>query len=274
VLRGAGDVFDFLSVHLYQPDRAGWQGEYDAEALFKTVCAAPLDAERMLERVSTQIKTLQPDKNIGIAFDEWNLWLPPADDAGSMHQVVYRMRDALYIAGMLNVFHRQCGILKIANLAQLVNVLPLIVTHDEGAFATTLYYPFLLYKEMKNVALRSLVRGKFYDSEALGNIAAVKDVPYIDISATRDNNGDKMILSIVNRHPTSRSFVDIELKGFPKMKLSEGWLMHNPDALAANTLDEPGNVKSKQVGMPEKRGSRFKLDLPPLSISILALNKL
>ena len=273
VLRGAGDLIDYLSFHLYQPDQTGWLESYDMQKLHHSVCAAPLDAERIIQRIAAQIRELVPDKEIGIAFDEWNLWLTPPEGAASMHQVVYTMRDALYAAGMLNVFLRQCGSLKIANLAQLVNVLPLIVTGEESAYPTPIYHPFVLYQQMEPIALQVRVQGKFYDSEALGNISALKDIPYVDVAATRNREGSRVVLSIINRHPESRTYIDIELKGFAPMKLSGGWLMRNDDLLAYNSLQEPEVVKPKQVSMPEKRGSRFKLDLPPGSLSILILEK-
>ncbi len=273
VLRGAGDLIDHLSFHLYQPDREGWQESYHRQTLHHTVCAAPLDAERIIERIAAQIETLTPDRQIGIAFDEWNLWLAPPEDADSMHRVIYTMRDALYVAGMLNVFHRQCGKLKIANLAQLVNVLPLIVTTETQAYVTPLFYPFQLYLQMEPLALNTVVRGKFYDSEGLGNIAALTDVPYVDVSATRNAECSRVVLAIINRHPTSRTFVDIDLKGFPKMKLDDGWVLRNEDELAFNSADQPERVKPRQVSMPAKRGTRFKLDLPQASLSILVLEK-
>ncbi|MCE5209040.1 MAG: hypothetical protein LLG42_12120 [Chloroflexi bacterium] len=274
VLSGAGDLIDFLSFHLYQPEREGWQDEYEQNILHHTICAAPLDTERIIVRIKEQIKLLQPERKIGIALDEWNVWLPAPEDAASMHKVAYTLRDSLYTAGMLNVFQRQCDSLKIANLAQLVNVLPLIVTNEKSVYATPLYYPFLLYKEMQNIALQCIVRGKFYDSQALGNITAMQDVPYVDVTATRSADGSKVVLSILNRHPTSRTYVNIDLKEFPKMKLCEGWLLCKDDALAVNSFDNPDNVKSKQIGLPEKRGTRFRLDLPPLSVSILSLRKM
>lgn len=274
VLNGAGDLFDFLSFHLYQPDHEGWQEDYDQDALYHTICAAPLDAERIIERIKEQIRLLQPQRKIGIALDEWNVWLPAPEGAVSRHKVAFTQRDALYAAGMLNVFHRQCDTMKIANLAQLVNVLPLIYTNTDTAYATPLYYSFLIYSEMETVALRSVVRGKYYDSQALGNIAAIQDVPYVDVSATRNPEGNHVVFSIINRHPTNRTHVNIDLKGFPKLKLSEGWLLYKDDASASNSFIDPENVKSKQIGLPEKRGHRFKLDLPPLSISILSLRKM
>ncbi len=273
VLRGAGDLIDHLSFHLYQPDREGWQETYDLQALHHTVCAAPVDAEHIIERIAAQIEALVPERQIGIAFDEWNLWLAPPEEAATMHRLIYTVRDALYVAGMLNVFHRQCRTLKIANLAQLVNVLPLIVTTETQAYVTPLYYPFQMYLQMERLALNTVVQGKYFESEGLGNIAALTDVPYVDVSATRDAEGNRVVLGIINRHPTSRSFVDIQLKGFAKMKLSDGWVLRHEDELAYNSPEEPERVKPRQVIMPDKKGSRFKLDLPQTSVCILVLEK-
>ena len=69
VLQRAGDLIDHLSFHLYQPDREGWREEYDLEALHQTVCAAPLDVERIIQRIDRQIKDQVPGKKIGIISD-------------------------------------------------------------------------------------------------------------------------------------------------------------------------------------------------------------
>ncbi|MCJ7624777.1 MAG: hypothetical protein MUO76_14850 [Anaerolineaceae bacterium] len=273
ILRAAGDLIDHISFHLYQPDREGWREWYDQEELHQIVCAAPLDAERIIQRIAAQIKTLQPDRDIHIALDEWNIWLPPPEDAVSVHRLDYSMRDALYAAGMLNVFQRQCQVVSVANLAQLVNVLPLIVTDEEHAYATPLYYPFQLYGQMERICLQAEVVGKHYDTPALGTIGALNDVPYFDVSATCDADQKKIVLGLVNRHPTSRVFLNIALSGFEDMELAGGWVMRHSDPLATNSFDDPENVKPEKVEMPARGGKKFKLDLPPASISILKMKK-
>ena len=97
VLEKAGDYFEDLSFHLYQPDQEGWREQYDPLELHHQVVAAPLDVERMIGRISAIIDEFAPGKNIRIALDEWNLWLPAPEKAKSMHQVVYTARDALVL---------------------------------------------------------------------------------------------------------------------------------------------------------------------------------
>ena len=262
LLDQAGDLIDHLSWHLYQPDREGWHESYDMEALHHTICAAPLDVERTIDRIANQIRRYAPTRQIGIAFDEWNLWLPPETGASSMHQIGYTQRDALYAAGMLNVFQRHCNILSMANLAQLVNVLPLIVTTPDTAYATPLYYPFLLYQRMQPVALRTRVQTTCYDSLPLGNVAAIAGVPYVDLSATRDDDGSQLTLGLINRHPTRAVHVVIELAGFTDLRPRTAWLLHSNDPLATNSAEQPGNVQAREVDAPNLRDSTLYVELP------------
>lgn len=274
VLREAGDCFQYLSFHLYQPDQHGWQEHYDPGLLHKIVCAAPLSAERMITRLSEQIQRSAPGKGIKIAFDEWNLWLPPPPEAASMHQVRYTLRDALYVAGMLNVFQRQSRSLAIATLAQLVNVLPLIVTNSDQAYATPLYYPFWMYRQMEPVALQVELDSPAYDSPALGNIDVIQKVPYIDASATCSRSRRRVVIGIVNRHPTRRVDLSVRLYGFGPLGPRRGWLLSGPDPLAANSFEQPEAVKAKEVELRSiGQRTRFTLDLPACSVSTIVLEE-
>ena len=251
VLREAGDLIDYLSFHIYQPNQEGWKESYDLEALHHTVCAAPLDVETIVARMARQIGALAPGRRIQVALDEWNLWLAPSPGAVTMHRLIYTMRDALYTAGMLNVFHRCCRTLTLANLAQLVNVLPAIVTDDKRAYATPLYYPFLMYRRMEKVALSAQVRGPTFNSEGLGNIQAHRTVPYLDVTATRDAAGLRVVLGVINRHPTLPIEATIHLRGFGPLQPAQAWILSGPDPLAANSLDAPEQVVTREVLLPK-----------------------
>ncbi|MEI6291971.1 MAG: alpha-L-arabinofuranosidase C-terminal domain-containing protein, partial [Chloroflexota bacterium] len=157
ILQIAGGHIDYLSFHLYQPDQDGWKDDQNPIDLYYSVCAAAYEGERMINRLGKLLEKESPSRKIGIAVDEWNLWLTPPKNAGSMHQVNYPMRDALYCAAMLNVFHRQSRYLSIANFAQLVNVLPMIMTNDDQTVTTAMYWPFWMYSLMQKTAIRSSI---------------------------------------------------------------------------------------------------------------------
>lgn len=271
VLRQAGEWIDAISFHLYQPDQEGWKESYDPDELHHIICAAPLAAEEIIRRMACQAAEVCPRKNIQIVFDEWNLWLTPPENAVSMHKVLYTMSAGLYGAGMLNVFQRQSRVLSIANLAQMVNILPLIVTNDEGAYATPLYYPFQLYTQMEKQALEVKIIGRYFDTPALGNIPALKDVPYCDVVATCDESQKHIVVSVVNRHPKKRVNLDLDVSEFGEMKTSGAWLLTHPDPQASNSFEEPLKVCSKEVTLPEQKRKKFRLALPPCSVALLDL---
>ena len=274
VLRQAASQIDDLSFHLYQPDRDGWQDRYDAESLHLSVCAAPLEAERMIARLGAQIAEISPNKKIGVVLDEWNLWLTPGSQAGSMHQVVYTMRDALYCAGMLNVFQRQCNLLTMANLAQLVNVLPLLVTDQARVYTTPIYWPFRMYTEMQPLALRTELSVSGFDSQALGkNVPAERDVPWLELAATRSDAGGKLTLALINRQPWRPARVEIGLTGFDGLRPVRASLLAG-SPLAANSFDAPGQVLARPAALPELQGGKLLVSMPACSLLVLALEKI
>ncbi|MBI9044678.1 MAG: hypothetical protein JEZ06_09345 [Anaerolineaceae bacterium] len=273
VLREAGDLIDYLSFHIYQPDREGWQETYDLDELHKSVCAAPLTVEKIIKRIAKQIKTFAPQRDIKIALDEWNLWLPPSPDAESIHNINYVMRDALYVGGMLNMFHRQSKVLAIANIAQLVNVLPLIVTNEKDAYATPLYYPFKFYADMQSQVVKTETSTKHFDSLALGLMDACQDVPYLDVTVTRDKYGRKIVIGMVNRHPTRKIEMRIKFLSLEAWSLERGWLLKSPDPLTANTFEEPQAVIAKEVRLPSLTKNNFRVELHPASVATLVLKK-
>ena len=273
VLCQAGDLIDDLSFHLYQPDREGWLEQYDLDALHYTVCAAPLDVEAIIQRIDEQIAVCAPGRKIGVAFDEWNLWLSPPPGAKSMHQLVYTLRDGLYAAGMFHAFHRQCNALSMANLAQLVNVLPAIVTDERRAYPTPLYHAFWLYQHMQPLALRSHVQVKTFDSQELGNISAHQDVPYLDVSATRDREGRRLALGLINRHPRRSMRVRLGLGGLTGLQAQRAWQLSGPHALASNSFEQPDVVGVRKANLPTGRGDRLEIDLLPASVMVIVLEK-
>ena len=269
----AGSQIDYLSFHIYQPEKEGWQEVRDPEALHHAVCVAPLDVEAILHRMAAQIAGLAPGRDIRLALDEWNLWLPPPPEAETMHRVVYTLRDALHIAGMFHVFHRQCNALAIANLAQLVNVLPLVVTDEHRAVATAIYYPFLMYQHLDRLALQVEVDAPTFDSPPYGTIGSHLAVPYLDVTATRDPDRRRLGLGLVNRHPSRKLGLRIGLQGFDPLREAHAWLLTGADPLAANTLDQPDRVWAQEGTLSTIRGDQVRVALPASSVAVLVLER-
>ncbi|MBN1837546.1 MAG: hypothetical protein JW820_16945 [Spirochaetales bacterium] len=267
VLEGIGPEIDCLSFHVYQPSEEGYLASYDQRALYRSLVAAPLSVEDAILRIAAQIEAVVPGRGVRVALDEWNVKLPPRPGAASMHEQEYTVRDALYVAGMLNAFQRCCRVMGMANLAMLVNVLGAIakVTHDEPAQLTPVGLPFLLYRDMEPTVLRCRVSSPCFDAPALGlNISAKGEVPWLDASATRDEAGRRLVLALVNRHPERGMRVSLSLAGF------EGHRPTRCRRLAGRgPLDR--RVELTAPPLPAKRGARAEVRLPPASLTVIEL---
>ncbi|PKN99856.1 MAG: hypothetical protein CVU42_05780 [Chloroflexi bacterium HGW-Chloroflexi-4] len=270
VLTKAGDQIDYLSWHIYQPDTEGWQDLPDPHELFKSVCAAPLDIDQFCSAIENEIAQFSPNKTVSQALDEWNLWLPPLPGESSMHQVTYTMRDALYAASVLAVFYRKSKSLGMANLAQLVNVLPLIKTDSKTAIATTMFFPFILFNHMESRVVNSTCQSPTFDSQATGiNITAHENVPWLDQLVTISEDQKRLTMLLVNRMPENRMKVVFSLSALPISSLE----LSASHPLDANTLDTPYKVKIQDGPKPKKQNGEWQVMLKPASVTLLEFTR-
>jgi alpha-N-arabinofuranosidase len=277
VLEGIGDQVDHLSFHVYQPSEEGYQAEYDPEELYHNIISAPYSVEDAIRRMRLLIEEVVPNRKIGIALDEYNVKYPPRLEAHTMHEQAYALRDGLYIAGMLNMFHRQCRVLKIADLALLVNTLPAIVKPENGpAFPTALFFPFMLYSHMEKQVLEATTWSPDFAVKGLGlNISPRNNVPYLELTVTRSEDGRRLTLGIANRHPQRDAKVMVNLKGEgePVYKSKEAWLMLGKDPLAVNTPAEPENIELYTTKPPVVRYGWLDFPLPKASLMVITLEQ-
>ena len=204
---------------------------------------------------------------MAIAADEWNIWFRSWFKRGDPHKLeeVYNLRDALWVASSLNIFHRMCRPVKLANLAQLVNGIAPIMTNKTGLVLQTTYFPFQLYAEHSgNVALDALVRSDTFPK--------MPKTPYIDVSATTDENNRKLTLAIVNRHPTAEIAVDIEIEGFQPRGSGVVYEVNGPSLDATNTFASPHNVKTTRNNF-SGAGRKFRHNCPAHSLHVLLLEQ-
>jgi alpha-N-arabinofuranosidase len=274
VLKDAASSFDYLSWHIYQPEQDSWKETYDPQSLFASVCAAPIDFENIIHRTNLEIEQSAGKGRITQCIDEWNIWLPPEKTAKSMHQVTYTMRDALYVAGIINVLFRNYDKVDIANLAQLVNVLPLIKTNTTTAIATAIYYPFVLASELEDCILGVKVDSPTFNSEAIGNnVLSHNDVPYLDVVATKSEDSGNIALLLINRHPEKRMHVILDFSDemdFTATALKE---IYANSPLAANTFTHPHAVRIHDRNNVVKVGNQYHLTLAPASVNLCKFEK-
>jgi alpha-N-arabinofuranosidase len=257
VLEYLREHVDYLSLHLYVGNTANNYPEFVASSL--DLSHRIKTAESVIRAVTADL----PKRKIYIAFDEWNVWYRARGDKQRGRRILeehYNLEDALVVATFLNTFINNAHILKIANMAQLVNVIAPIFTNNDGLFLQTIYYPLQLFAthSMGN-ALDLFVDAATYSNARFG------DVPYLDFSAAYDNG--TLVLNVVNRHQTESlpATFELEDKKFSgTFQVSE---VNGPDIKSENNFGSTV-VKTTTKGA-EASGTRLRYSFPPHSYTML-----
>lgn len=213
---------------------------YDGDDTYYGTLAAPKLLEKDIEVTAATIKSakyhykpwgtlfIEPVEDMYIAVDEWNIWYRKGFEdkkrkGESYTEEFYNLRDALYSGIVLNTFQRHCNEVKIANLAQLVNTIGAIYTTPNKSFYQPIYWPLKIYREhCQNVALEVFVDSPSYNSEDFketgknikDDYQKIKDVPFLDVATSINENEDILTLCIINRYKDNDIETDIGLKGF------------------------------------------------------------
>lgn len=266
VLEIAGEEMDHLSVHRYVPHR---RDDDDRDRQYRAIVAAPEDIERRLRLVAATIDAvLGEDSRVGIAFDEWNVWLDANRD--TMLEERYELRDGLFAAGVFNTMHRMGDRLSMANLAQLVNVLPAITTTQTDVWGTAVYHAFDLYRRCGSTGIACSCDCPTFESEAFGNIPALEEVPWLDAGATLSEDGKRIALALVNRHPSEQCEARVNIS--ESVIGVERAVLSGAGERAVNSAATPDAVAVTAESLDVAGGS-FEVRLPAHSATILTLDR-
>ncbi len=188
VLNSLHDYIDYISLHHYSGNQSHDHNKFMAVTL--PVENAIRITEGIINEVRSKYKMKKP---IYIAFDEYNVWYRAWNDQKLEEH--YNMQDALVVALYLNVFVRNAHIVKMANMAQLVNVIaPMMITNGK-LWMQPIYYPLQLFAQnCKGQSLQTLVQCDRYDA------GDYKQVPYLDVTSVFNDASQEIIVNVVNRH--------------------------------------------------------------------------
>jgi alpha-N-arabinofuranosidase len=220
-------------------------------------------------------------KTINLSFDEWNVSYHSNDadkkvekwsEAPPLLEDIYTMADALAVGCMLITLIKNADRVKIACLAQLVNVIaPIMTEKSGGAWRQTIFYPFMdasMYG--RGTVLRCPVTVDKYDTKEFN------DVPYLDAVAVFNGEKDEITVFAVNRNLDESVNLDAEIAGFGDMKLVEHRVLRNDDLDAVNSINgEKVKPVIQQNGTIEnKSGSSWlSVGLPSASWNVIRLAK-
>ena len=258
VLQFLNQHADYLSLHLYVGNPANNFGDFMASSV-------ELDQRtKTAEGIIDASLSGQPgNRKIYIAWDEWNVWYRARGNAQRGRRILeerYNLEDALVVATFLNSFINHAHVVKMANMAQLVNVIAPIFSNDQGIFLQTIYYPLQLFAaNARGKALDLFVESPKYKSTRFDG------VPYLDASAAYDNGS--LVVSVVNRHRDQAIEAEIELEDKKFSGAAAVSEVNGPDIKAENDFGKT-LVKTVERSAPTE-SSKLRYRFPPHSFSML-----
>lgn len=270
VLTTAGRHLDYITFHRYWDfDSSKGDDQYDM------IAGAGYLEEQKMKALSSLIDLVAREQNWAkapkMAFTEWNARdvshneMTPGWRPGKPQ---YRLTDALAAAGFINAMQRQSSAVTMANIAQSINVVGILVVTEADVFREPVYWALHMQRHLSgSVAVDAHVTCDSYSVRPPG--AQATDIPYLDVSATTDDAGGKVYVSIVNRHLTdaAETSLDLGLVTSATATLHELW---HDDPFGQNTGEAPDAVRPRQKQV-NVEGGRVTLALPPHSYTIFEL---
>ena len=227
------------------------------------------------------------NKQLWLSFDEWNVWYraraaatPPMAIANRLPHLldkVYNLEDALLVGGLINSLIRHSDRVKLACLAQLVNVIAPLMTDESGVLRQTIYYPYAwALKYARGNALSLAPAGPSYEVGQLGRpieqggrvMPGLGQVPYLDVVGTFDPESKTAALFMLNRDLERPREIEITWQNVTPTRVTDCQMITGNDLKAANTFEAPKRVVPQPLESP-KVGSKMTLQVPARSYTVM-----
>jgi alpha-N-arabinofuranosidase len=258
-----------LSLHYYTVPRL-WSGkgsatDFTTKEYYETLKKAN-HIEELVTRHSKIMDKYDPDKSVGLLVDEWGTWydVEPGTNPGFLYQQ-NTMRDALVAGLSLNIFNKHSDRVKMANIAQLINVLQaVILTQGEKMLLTPTYHVFKMYAPHQNNTLLE----SWIENRQVGEEDSVG--PLLSESASIGEDGS-LVVTLCNLSLGEEVSVEAETPGFTAQGVTAEILTGAKDA--KNTFEDgkAGVVKAEGYSKAAVTKNGFSVTLPPVSVVTLVL---
>ncbi len=272
VLEQCYDYVDALSLHRYVGNTAEETGNDSAKYM-----AMNLSMEKQIKETLAVCDLVQghkrSPKKLWLSFDEWNVWYRArSGDAVNGHskeaphllEEIYNLEDALLVGGILNTLIRNADRVKLACLAQLINVIAPIMTNANGMFRQTIYYPYSwALQYARGSVLNLLVESPAYDVSGMGQ------VPYLDVAGTVSTEDGKVSLFIFNRDLAKPHTIEVNWQDKAPGRVLSASLLTGDDLKAFNSFEAPQKVEPRTLDKPSIAGGRVKFEVPARSYSVI-----
>lgn len=268
LMDNVGHRMNGISLHYYTVK--GWQGSKGKATVFSNdeyywTIGKCLEIENVIEKHCAIMDEKDPKKEIGLMVDEWGTWWD--EEPGTIRGHLYQqnsMRDAFVAALSLNVFHRHTDRVKMANIAQVVNVLQsMILTNNKGQMVLTpTYHVFEMYKGFQEATY--LPVDVSCDTMSVGDN---RTIPVVSASAAKQKDGT-IILSLTNVCLDKQQEVSLNIDGL-KATTADGRILTCKNITDFNDFNHPEQVKPEPFKGAKIKGNTMKVVIPAKSIVVL-----
>ena len=288
VLEHTYDNVDHISLHMYFANRDNEKALAEGagpDVLAKNTAnylALNEKLDRYIATVASTIDFVKAKKRskhkVYISFDEWNVWyhsnkqdrkILDGNDgwphAPRLLEDIYNFEDVLQVGLILNTFIRRSDVVKLACIAQLVNVIAPIMTDPKGqAWRQTIYYPYYFASVFgRGTALQLSVNSPGYDAIHGDNVG------YADVSGVHNEEEGTISFFAVNRHPSESIDIEISLEGFGPGSVIDHQVMTHRDLRAVNTGADQNQVAPVKGTGAKVDGKVLSVKLAPYSYQMV-----
>lgn len=268
LMEKVGNRADAVSLHYYTITDWNHKGSATdfTDGEYYDIIAKALEIEEVLRNHEHIMDTYDPQRRIDLLLDEWGTWfdVEPGTNPGHLFQQ-NSMRDALVAAMSLNIFNKHTARLKMANIAQIVNVLQsMVLTQGDKMLLTPTYHVFRMFNGHQDAVAVPV-------SFTCDTLQAPSGRLYstLSVSASRTKEG-KLLITLTNPCLDKPQTVVLTLDAF-RPKTVSGEILQAADVRAHNTFDKPRQVEPKAFSGAKIAGSTVTLTLPPASVVALTL---
>jgi alpha-N-arabinofuranosidase len=283
VLEECYDQVDGISLHNYYGNTQELTGNSTPRFL-----AMNLDMERQIHEIAAVCDYVQglrrSPKRLWLSFDEWNVWYRARNAAARdgqkqfaprLLEEVYNLEDALLVGGFLNTLLRQSDRVRVACLAQLINVISPLVTNETSVLRQSIYYPYAwALKHARGKVLDLRIESDTYPIKTEGlraDFARNDAVPYVDVAATYDEAKRMVCLFMLNRDLETERELICEWRELAPGRVVVCETLTGTDLKAVNTFERPNVVAPRPLESPGA-GAKMTFKLPPRSYGVAVVS--
>ncbi|NBC66756.1 MAG: alpha-N-arabinofuranosidase [Bacteroidetes bacterium] len=270
VMEEASHMLDAISLHYYTIAGESWTNKGTSvnfgEDLYFDGLRKALRLDEFIQGHKNRMDEYDPEGRVGLFVDEWGIWTDPlpGTNPGFLQQQ-NSLRDGMIAAVSLDIMNKHSDRVRMANIAQMVNVLQaVILTEGDQIVKTPTYHVFDMYRvHFDTQLLQTHLEVENYEHNGL-------EIPGISMTASKSEDG-RINLTLTNLHASEAHEVDIEIRGDMINEVISGRVLTGEEVSSINTFDEPENVIIQDFSDHEVDENTISVTLPSKSVVVLTV---